>query len=78
MYHEYVLVYGKNYQKIDNIQCKEGIIDAGALKKISVKNPASEFTFPKGVRFDAPDGTILEGTFGDLVQYVLEEKINSH
>ena len=64
-YHEYILVYGKNYQNIKNIQCKEGIIDAGALKKVSTKNPASEFTFPKGVRFDAPDGTVLKGTFGD-------------
>lgn len=64
-YHEYILVYGKNYSNIGNIQCKEGIIDAGALKKISTKNPASEFTFPKGVRFDAPDGTVLKGTFGD-------------
>ena len=72
-YHEYVLVYGKNYQNIDNIQCKEGIIDAGALKKISVKNPATEFTFPPGVRFDAPDGTVLKGTFGDSEQVTVVE-----
>ena len=72
-YHEYILVYGKNYQNIKNIQCKEGIIDAGALKKISVKNPASEFTFPPGVRFDAPDGTVLKGTFGDSEQVTVVE-----
>ena len=72
-YHEYILVYGKNYQNISNIQCKEGIIDAGALKKISVKNPASEFTFPSGVRFDAPDGTVLKGTYGDSEQVTVVE-----
>src|SRR5699024_8466140 len=43
----------------------EGFIEAGALKKISRANPASEFTFPAGTRFDAPDGFELKGTYGD-------------
>lgn len=30
-----------------------GIIDAGAIKKISKSNPESEFTFPAGVKFEA-------------------------
>jgi adenine-specific DNA-methyltransferase len=64
-YHEYVVVYAKNVQKQENITGGEGIIEAGALKKISKANPASEFTFPADVRFDAPDGTTLTGTFGD-------------
>lgn len=65
-YHEYILVYAKNKRNIKNVLSKaEGIIEAGAMKKISVKNPASEFTFPAGVRFEAPDGTILSGTYGD-------------
>lgn len=64
-YHEYVLLYARNSEAHTNIQGGEGIIKAGALKKISRLNPASEFTFPAGVRFDAPDGTILTGTFGD-------------
>ena len=64
-YHEYVLVYAKNADALSNIIGGDGTIDAGALKKISKSNPASEFTFPAGVRFDAPDGTSFTGTFGD-------------
>ena len=64
-YHEYVLVYAKNVENLKHIRGGEGFIDAGALKKISRSNPASEFTFQAGVRFDAPDGKVLTGTFGD-------------
>ena len=64
-YHEYVLVYAKNSEVQKNIQGGEGVIEAGALKKISKANPASDFTFPAGVRFDAEDGTKISGTFGD-------------
>ncbi len=64
-YHEYVVVYARDEAQQENISGGEGVIEAGALKKISRANPASEFTFPKGVRFDAPDGTSLTGTFGD-------------
>lgn len=63
-YHEYVLVYARNATDLENISGGDGLIQAGALKKISRANPASEFTFPKGVRFEAPDGTSLKGTFG--------------
>jgi adenine-specific DNA-methyltransferase len=64
-YHEYILLYAKNKDAIDNISGGDGFIDAGALKKISRANPASEFTFPAGVRFEAKDGVVLSGTFGD-------------
>ena len=67
-YHEYVLLYAKNASAHTNISGGDGVIDAGALKKISRANPASEFTFPAGVRFDAPDGFELTGTFGDSEQ----------
>ena len=43
----------------------DGEIDAGALKKISRGNPASDFIFPAGVRFEAASGTELTGTFCD-------------
>ncbi len=69
-YHEYVFLYAKNESLHGNIEGGEGIIEAGALKKISRANPASEFTFPVGVRFDAPDGTQITGIYGD------SEKIN--
>ncbi len=63
-YHEHVIVFAKNSDKITAINGGEGFIEAGALKKISRGNPESEFTFPAGTRFDAPDGTLLQGTFG--------------
>ena len=63
-YHEYVLVYARDKEATSAISGGNGVIDAGALKKISRGNPASEFTFPPGVRFNAADGTELKGTFG--------------
>ncbi len=67
-YHEYVLLFAKNASIHKNISGGEGQIDAGAMKKISKANPASEFSFPAGVRFDAPDGFELAGTYGDSEQ----------
>lgn len=66
VYHEYILVYAKN---IDNVgksaPLDVDLFEAGAMKKVSGRHPASEFTFPAGTRFDAPEGTILEGEYGD-------------
>ena len=67
-YHESVIVYAKNASIQKNIGGGEGIIEAGAQKKISKANPESTFTFPAGVRFDAKDGTYLTGTYGDSEQ----------
>lgn len=63
--HEYILVYAKNKSKLPNFSGGDGIIEHSALKKIGPKNPASTFEFPKGTRFDAPDGTELTGTWGE-------------
>lgn len=65
VYHEYIFVYAKNKNLQGNIGGGSGIIEAGALKKVSAANPKSNFTFPVGVRFDAPDGTLLTGEYGD-------------
>lgn len=67
-YHEMVLVYAKNISTQENISGGNGFIDAGALKKISVKNPASDFDFPAGVRFDAEDNFALTDVYGDTEQ----------
>lgn len=65
-YHEYIYVYAKNAKNIKNVLTKtSGIIEAGAMKKVSVKNPASDFTFPAGISFEAPNGTVFTGTYGD-------------
>lgn len=62
--HEYILAYAKRKASLKNFSGGKGEIEHSALKKISYKNPASEFTFPKGTRFDALDGTELKGTWG--------------
>lgn len=65
-YHEYVLVYAKKKSLLSNVLSEaSGIIEAGAMKKISIKNPASTFSFPAGVKIDAIDGTEFRGTYGD-------------
>jgi len=64
-YHEFVLAYARDASQLDYISGGDGLIEAGALKKISKANPASDFTFPAGVRFDAPDGKTITGTFGE-------------
>ncbi len=75
-YHEYVYVYAKNKKNIKNVLTKgEGIIEAGAMKKISAKNPASSFTFPAGTKFEAKDGTCLQGTYGDSEKVTVEDGI---
>ena len=63
-YHEFVHVYARDASQVDGISGGDGEIEAGALKKISRANPASEFTFPPGVRFEAKDGASFTGTFG--------------
>lgn len=67
-YHEYVLCFARGADTLSNIGGGSGEIDAGALKKISRGNPASDFEFPAGVRWDAPDGLELAGTFGESEQ----------
>lgn len=79
-YHEYVFVYAKKASMVGNVLTKgEGIIEAGAMKKVSKKNPASSFSFPAGVKFEAEDGTRFTGTYGDsekvnVLEGVLEAK----
>lgn len=63
--HEYILVYAKNKSAVPNFSGGEGFIDDRAIKKISYKNPASEFTFPAGTKFLASDGYRIEGEWGD-------------
>lgn len=62
--HEYVLAYTKNKKLLSNFKGDIGIIEHSALKKISKKNPASEFCFPKGTRFNAKNGTELKKEWG--------------
>jgi adenine-specific DNA-methyltransferase len=62
--HEYILVYAKDKTSIPNFSGGVGFIDDRAIKKIGFKNPASEFTFPKGTVFKAADDFELIDEWG--------------
>ncbi|USS89380.1 site-specific DNA-methyltransferase [Fructilactobacillus cliffordii] len=65
VYHEYILLYAND---INSINTPKSLLhekfEAGAMKKVDDRHPLNEFTFPKGTRFDAPDGKELKGSWG--------------
>ena len=66
VYHEYILVYAKNIDFIaPPASLNNDLFEAGAMKKISGRHPASCFTFPAGTRFNASDGTKLPQEYGE-------------
>ena len=69
--HEYILVYAKTKSQLKNFSGGEGMIDDRAVKKIGVKNPASEFTFPKGTKWEADNGLTLSGEWGGTEKVTL-------
>ena len=72
VYHEYILVYGKNADLIETPRSlNHDLFEAGAMKKVSGRHPATEFTFPAGTRFDAPDGTEFVREYGDTEKVVI-------
>jgi adenine-specific DNA-methyltransferase len=72
VYHEYVLVYSRNKDLVGVPNSSDNnLFEAGAMKKESSRHPLSEFTFPAGVRFEAPDGTEFKGTWGGTEKIIL-------
>ncbi len=64
--HEYILAYAKHAPLVKLISY-DGAADSisdRAIKKIGVKNPASEITFKKGIRFEGQD-RVFDNTLGD-------------
>jgi adenine-specific DNA-methyltransferase len=63
---EYILAYGKSVEVLSFIKYdgENEIISDRAIKKIGVKNPASDIFFPKGIRFESEDKT-FPNNFGD-------------
>ena len=62
VYHEYVVVYAKNADKISYANSENNeLFEAGAMKKASGRHALKEFTFPKGTKFVAPDGKEIVG-----------------
>lgn len=73
VYHEYILVFAKNIEKVSRpTSLNNDLFEAGAMKKVSGRHPECEFTFPAGTRFDAPDGTVLEGEFGGAEKVIVK------
>lgn len=74
VYHEYVLVYCKNIINISTPKSLDNnLFEAGAMKKESGRHSMQQFRFPKGTRFDAPDGTELKGEWGEVEKVILVE-----
>ena len=72
VYHEYILVYARDISKVGKSSAlNDELFEAGAMKKVSGRHPASEFTFPAGTRFDAPDGTVIEGEYGGTEKVIV-------
>ena len=75
--HEYILCYAKNKNNLPNFKnYKNGErIVHGALKKISIKNPASEIVFPVGFEFDG-DNAVFTGELGDSEkEYIISDEM---
>ena len=74
--HEYVLIYAKDKNKINYFKDRTGgTIVHGALKKIGVKNPASEVTFPAGFPCEGPDRTLTGELGGSEKQFIKGEMV---
>ena len=72
VYHEYVIVFAKDINNISTPKStNHELFEAGAMKKVSGRHPVSEFTFPAGTRFDAPDGTIIDGEYGATERVII-------
>lgn len=74
VYHEYVLVYAKNHSLINVPRSLSNEhFEAGAMKKQSYRHPMKDFTFPKGTRFDALEGTELKDEWGGTEKVILKK-----
>ncbi len=72
VYHEYVLLYAKNIELVNTPKSADKeLFEAGAMKKESNRHQMQEFSFPAGVRWDAPSGTELKNKWGDTEKVIL-------
>ncbi len=75
--HEYILCYAKNKNALSNFSnYNEGeVINHGALKKISTKNPASEITFPVGFEYEGNNAIFTGEIGGSEKEYIISGKM---
>lgn len=72
VYHQYILVYSRNLDELKTpSSLNSNHFEAGAMKKESARHPMQKFIFPKGTRFDAPDGYELKSSWGDAEKVIL-------
>ena len=65
VYHQYILVYSKNADKILTPKSLDNdLFVAGAMKTESSRHPKSKFRFPEGTKFEADEGKELKGIWG--------------
>ena len=74
--HEYLIVYARNKENLENFNAIEtGNIIHGALKKISKANPPSEIKFPAGIEFEGKD-TVFKGELGGSEkQFIISDEM---
>ena len=73
--HEYILTYSKDKSKLNYFKDRTGgTIIHGALKKIGVKNPSSEITFPVGFECEGED-RVLQGEIGGSEKQFIKDKM---
>ena len=77
--HEYILVYAKNKEALNHFR-REGEAEHSVErcnKKIDARHPASEITFPAGIKYEGPDQSIkgeIAGSEKIIIQGVMKFK----
>jgi adenine-specific DNA-methyltransferase len=74
--HENIIVFAKHKEKVPYFAAVDkSPIEHGALKKISKANPASDITFPAGLRFEGKDAVFKGELGGAEKQIIISEKM---
>ena len=73
--HEYIIAFAKNKANLDFFEFYgEELISDRTIKKIGVKNPASEIIFKAGIRFEC-ENKIFPNEFGDSEKVVVTKGV---
>ena len=74
VYHQYIHVFARNKNQIFAPEIGDGTrFEAGAQKRPSARHSVSDFTFPAGTRWDAPDDTELTDEWGGAERTTLKQ-----
>src|SRR5690606_38206235 len=74
VYHQYIHVFARNKSHVFAPEIGDGErFEAGAQKRPSARHSVSDFTFPAGTRWDAPENTELTGKWGGAERTTLKK-----